>query len=110
MDAGCYGNGEELEVARAKILHWIYLEVNVSTEDNGAFKVEVLFADTTQNGMEQGRRRHRDVNRAADAPGPTPGLASAVPDELFLLTMEQMCVQLATTRGDDTMYCRRILQ
>jgi hypothetical protein len=44
-DAGWYGNGKEQEVARAKIFHWIYLEVNVSTEDDGAFKVEVLFAD-----------------------------------------------------------------
>jgi hypothetical protein len=81
MNAGCYGNGKEQEVARAKILHFIYLEVNASTEDDGAYKVEVLFADT-QNGMEQGRRRRRDVKRAADA------LATAVLDELLSLIME----------------------
>jgi hypothetical protein len=45
MDAG-FGNGKEQEVARTKIFNWIYLEVNVSTEDDGAFKVKVLFADT----------------------------------------------------------------
>ena len=81
MDAGSYGNGGEQEVARARIFHWIYLEVNVSTEDGGAFKVEVLFADT-QNGMDQGRKRHRDVKRAADA------LTTAVLDELRVLSME----------------------
>jgi hypothetical protein len=40
-----------------------------------------LFADT-QNGMEQGRGRRRDVKRAADA------LATAVSDYLLSLYME----------------------
>jgi hypothetical protein len=81
MDAGCYGNGPEQEVARAKIFHWIYLEVSVSTGDDGAFKAKVLFADT-QNGMEQGRKRRQDVRRAADA------LATAVSDELLVPIIE----------------------
>jgi hypothetical protein len=66
MDAGCHGNGEEQKIARAKIFHWIYLEVSVSKEDYGAFKVKVIFADT-QNGMEQGLKRRQDVRRSADA-------------------------------------------
>jgi hypothetical protein len=53
MDAGCYGNGGEEEVAHTKVFYWIYLGVNVSIEDDGAFKLEVLFADT-QNRMEPG--------------------------------------------------------
>jgi hypothetical protein len=56
-------------------------EVNVSTEDDGVFKVEVLFADT-QNRMEQGRKRRRDIKRAADA------LVTAISDELLKLVME----------------------
>jgi hypothetical protein len=48
MDAGCYDKGEEQEVARAKIFDCISLPRGeiVSAEDDGAFKVEVLFADT----------------------------------------------------------------
>jgi hypothetical protein len=56
-------------------------QVSVSKGDDGAFKVKVLFADT-QNGMEQGRKRHQDVRSAADA------LATAVSDELLALIME----------------------
>jgi hypothetical protein len=42
MDAGYYGKGKEQEIARAKIFHWIYLDVSVSKGDDGAFKVKVL--------------------------------------------------------------------
>jgi uncharacterized membrane protein (UPF0127 family) len=52
-----------------------------SKEYDGAFKVEVLIADT-QNGMEQGLKRRQDVRRSADA------LATAVSDELLVLIME----------------------
>jgi hypothetical protein len=48
----------------------------------GLSRLRSYLLTDTQNGMERGRRRHRDVKRAADA------LATDVSDELLSLIRE----------------------
>ena len=77
----CMGTGEAQAIARTKIHHWVYFEINVSTNDNGDFEGEVHYADT-QNGMDQGLRRRTKVRRAAVA------LATVVSEELQKLVID----------------------
>ena len=77
-NAASVGVGGAQDVARSKLKHWIYFEISVFKDDKGAFKGEVLYADT-QNGLEQGRRRHNAVQSATQA------LAAAVSKEIETL-------------------------